>query len=319
MMLNSRILKYSLIYILIFLITPTYAAFNDIGVGTRPLGLGGAFVAIADDSNAPSHNAAGLAYIQDFHIGATHAQRFNGLITYNMIAGIIPLGRIGTLGTNIGILSEQSAIYREQTIHISYATTIIKQLSCGLNLKYLSVTYDDENEFVTENTYFANTSSSSFSLDLGIMAKIFNSLDVGTSVANIIPADLSISNEHTDTIPLNIRAGLMYRLESIAGMSAQGASISKLLNATFITIETMSRNGDIYTRGGIELWVNRSIGVRGGYSMKNSGNPATTISFGGSAKIPISNTTLQLDYGFQILTGDLRDNTTQRFSVNLVF
>ena len=39
------------------------AAFNDIGVGGRPLGMGGAFVALADDGNAASYNPAGLGYI----------------------------------------------------------------------------------------------------------------------------------------------------------------------------------------------------------------------------------------------------------------
>ena len=35
------------------------AAFNDIGVGARPLGMGGAFVALADDGNAANYNVAG--------------------------------------------------------------------------------------------------------------------------------------------------------------------------------------------------------------------------------------------------------------------
>ena len=75
-------IKLSCFYILFMTLcfTPlTFAAFNDIGVGARPLGLGGAFVALADDSNAPNYNAAGLAYIEEIQIGATYAQRFSGL------------------------------------------------------------------------------------------------------------------------------------------------------------------------------------------------------------------------------------------------
>ena len=315
-------IKLSCFYILFMTLcfTPlTFAAFNDIGVGARPLGLGGAFVALADDSNAPNYNAAGLAYIEEIQIGATHAQRFSGLITYNTIGGIIPLGSVGTLGANIGILAEDSEIYQEQTIRFSYGNTIFKQLGVGANLKLFGITYDEENEFVIENPYFSQTSSSALSFDVGLIAKPFNSLSIGISVENLLPADISISDAHTDSVPQNIRAGLVYRLESIAEMSAQGAVMSNLLKASLGTIEVTSRNGEIFTRAGAEIWLNKAIAIRGGYGMKTGGNSATTLNLGGSAKIPISSTALQLDYAFQLLTGDLQDNTTQRFSVNLLF
>lgn len=288
-------------------------------MGARPLGLGGAFVALADDSNATNYNAAGLAYIEDIHIGATHAQRFSGLITYNTIGGILPLGRVGTLGANIGILAEDSQIYREQTLRVSYGKTLFKQLGLGINLKLFGTTFDEANEFVAENPYFAQTSSSAFSFDLGVIAKPFNSLSIGVSVENLVPADVSISETETDAVPQNIRAGLAYNLESIAEMSAQGEAISNVLKATLGTIEVVARNGEIYTRGGVEIWLNKTIGIRGGFGIQSGGNSATNFNLGGSAKIPIGGTALQIDYGFQILMADLQDNTTQRFSVNLLF
>ena len=319
-MTKIKLMCFHIIFISIFLTSSAIAAFNDIGVGARPLGLGGAFVALADDSNAANYNAAGLSYIEEIHIGATHAQRFNGLVSYNTIGGIIPLGRIGTLGANIGILAENSDIYREQTFRFSFGRTIIKQMGFGVNLKLFGTSFDEANEFVKENSYFSQTSSSAaVSLDLGILAKPFNSLSIGVSVENLVPADVSISETHTDSVPLNIRAGIAYKLESIAEMSAQGAAISNLLKATVGTVEVTSRDGDIYTHGGVEMWVNKAIGVRGGFGIKNGGNSATTISLGGSVKIPVGGTALQLDYGYQLLTGDFHDSTTQRYSINLLF
>ena len=294
------------------------ATFNDIGVGARPLGLGGAFVALADDSNAANYNAAGLGYIDAIQVGATRAQRFNGLITYNSVSGIIPLGRVGSLGASLGILAEDSEIYQEQVVRISYGNALFKQLAIGANLKLFGTSFDEANEFVAENPYFAQTSSSAISLDLGVIAKPFQSLSVGASVENLLPANMSISEVHTDAVPLNIRTGLVYRLESIAEMSTQGAAVSNLLKSSLGTVEIASRNGEIYIRTGVEIWLNRAIAVRGGYSAKNGGNSATGLNFGGSAKLPISNTTLQLDYGLQILTGDFQDNITQRFSLNLL-
>lgn len=310
---------YFIVFISLIFISSANAAFNDIGVGARPLGLGGAFVALADDSNAANYNSAGLAYIEEIHIGATYAQRFSGLVNYSTISGIIPIGGIGTLGANIGILSEESDIYQEQTIRFTYGRTLFKQLGFGLNIKYLSTNFDSENQFVASNPYFVETSSSAVSLDIGLLAKPMDSINIGVSVENVMPADVSISDEHTETVPMNFRAGIAYRLESIAEMSAQGAAISNILKETLITVDVISRDGDLYSRIGVEMWVNPTIGVRGGYGMKVGGNSANTLNLGGSAKIPIGGTALQLDYGFQLLTGDLQDNTTQRFSVNLLF
>ncbi|RKU18482.1 hypothetical protein C6500_13060 [Candidatus Poribacteria bacterium] len=299
---------------------PTVAAatFNNIGVGARPLGLGGAFVALADDSNAADYNAAGLGYIDRIHLGATHAQRFNGLINYNAVSGVISLGRIGSIGAGFGGLTENSEVYSEQTLRLSYGNALFKQFAIGTNLKLFRTSFDETNEFVAENPYFVRTSSSAVSFDLGVIAKPFQSLSLGASVENLLPADMSISDTQTDPVPLNIRAGLAYRLASIAEMSAQGAAVSNLLRGSLGSLEVASRNSEIYIRTGMEIWLNNSIAVRGGYGVKSGGSSATTLSFGGSAKLPISGTTLQLDYGFQLLSGNLQDNITQRFSLNLL-
>ena len=226
---------------------------------------------------------------------------------------------MGSIGAGIGILAEDSEIYREQTVHISYGNALFKQLAIGANLKFFGVSFDETNEFVAENPYFVQTSSSAVSFDLGVIAKPFQSLSLGAAVENLLPADTSISDAHTDSVPLNIRAGLAYRLETIAEMSAQGAAVSNLLKGSLGTFEIASRNGEIYIHTGVEVWLNKAIAVRGGYAVKNGGDSATTLSFGGSAQLPISSIALQLDYGFQLLSGDFQNNTTQRFSINLLF
>lgn len=319
----KQILQLTLSIVLLFPAV-TFAAFNDIGVGARPLGLGGAFVALADDSNAANYNAAGLGYVDAIQIGGTHAQRFNGLITYNAISGIIPFGKIGSIGASFGDLAEDSDIYHEQIVRVSYGNALFEQLAIGGNLKFFHTSFNETNEFVIENPYFAQTSSSAVSFDLGVIVKPFKSLSLGASVENLLPADMSISDATVDEtsitpVPMNIRVGLAYRLETIAEMSTQGAAVSNLLKGSLGTFEVSSRNDAIYIRTGIEVWLNKSIAVRGGYGLKNGSDSATTLSFGGSAKLPISRTALQIDYGFQLLSGDFQDNITQRFSVNLLF
>src|SRR4051812_23358541 len=53
--------------------------FNQVGVGTRPMGMGGAFVAVADDANAAFENPAGMAFFDKDarYASFTHANLFS--------------------------------------------------------------------------------------------------------------------------------------------------------------------------------------------------------------------------------------------------
>ena len=295
------------------------AAFNDIGVGARPLGLGGAFVAMADDGNAANYNAAGIGYIDEIQLSTTYAQRFQGLIRYNYIGGILPLSSAGTVGVSIGILSEDADIYHEQTFKVTYGKAVSQRLALGVNFKSLGTRFNEDNESVRANPYFEeNTSASAFSFDVGILAKPVSGLSLGLSAENLLPADVSISEANEDKVPVNIRTGLAYSLGAIAETIAQ-ESLREVLKSGVGLLEVTFRDGDRQIHAGAEVWFNQSIGVRSGYAVKSGVNSATAIVVGGSAKIPISTLNLQLDYAFQILTGNLEDNTTQRVSLNLIF
>lgn len=295
------------------------AAFNDIGVGARPLGLGGAFVAMADDGNAANYNAAGLGYIDEIQLSATYAQRFQGLIRYDYIGGVLPLANAGAVGLSIGVLSEDAEIYGEQTIKLSYGKSFLQTLAFGVNFKSLATRFDQDNESVRANPYFAeNTAASAFSLDVGILAKLVPGLNWGLSAENLLPADVSISEANEDKVPVNIRTGFAYSLEAIAETIAH-ESLRQALKSSVGLLDISFRDGNRQINAGAEVWFNQSISVRSGYAVKSGVNSATSVVVGGSAKIPVSTFNLQLDYAFQILTGNLENNTTQRVSLNVVF
>ena len=295
------------------------AAFNDIGVGARPLGLGGAFVAMADDSNAANYNAAGLGYIDEIQLSATYAQRFQGLIRYNHISGVLTLGTAGAVGVSIGILSEDADIYHEQTFTVTYGKAFSQKLALGVNFKSLGTRFDEDNVSVRSNPYFAEkTSASALSLDVGILAKPVSGLSLGLSAENLLPADVSIFEANEDKVPVNIRTGLAYSLGAIAETIAQ-ESLREVLKSGVGLLEITFRDGNRQIHAGAEVWFSQSISVRSGYAVKSGVNSATAVAVGGSAIIPTSVFNLRLDYAFQIVTGDFEDNTTQRVSLNLIF
>jgi len=51
------------------------ASMFDLGMGARPLAMGGAFVGLADDGNALFYNSAGLAWIKDLSLLSSYEMR----------------------------------------------------------------------------------------------------------------------------------------------------------------------------------------------------------------------------------------------------
>jgi hypothetical protein len=92
--------KFSLVILSLFLFLPQINAqtvvakyageFMAIGVGGRPLAMGGAFVAVANDITAGYYNPAGLAQVNYPQISLMHDERFGNLINYDYAAVAIP-------------------------------------------------------------------------------------------------------------------------------------------------------------------------------------------------------------------------------------
>lgn len=75
--------------------------FMAIGVGGRPLGMGGAYAAIANDVTSGYYNPAGLAHINYPQIALMHDERFGSLVNYDYAAVAIPYGKDLSFGISI--------------------------------------------------------------------------------------------------------------------------------------------------------------------------------------------------------------------------
>ena len=85
------------------------------GVGGRALGLGGAYVSIADDATATYWNPAGIAGVSnDYQLCLMHAARRSGLGAFNYISAtgqILPKLTLGLSWIRAGI--DDIPIYEE--------------------------------------------------------------------------------------------------------------------------------------------------------------------------------------------------------------
>jgi len=79
--------------------------FLSIGAGTRASGLGGAFVAVADDSTAAYWNPAGLYQLEGRELVLMHAAKFSRLATFDCIsyAQVLPVGAVGISWLRFGV------------------------------------------------------------------------------------------------------------------------------------------------------------------------------------------------------------------------
>jgi hypothetical protein len=278
----------------------TLAAFLDTGVGARPVGMGGAFTAIADDSNAPMYNPAGIVQVQWNELAAAYANLFSGLSIY---AGddstefnqsyfaytSRPLPHIGSLGVSWKSFNA-THLYREDTIALTYARNIgdfipafDNALAVGINLKHLrrSVSLDS---FSSNDPVFAGgDSASAQTLDLGALYKPQSGPLEGFRVAlvgmNLTRPDVGF--QATDKLPLEGRLGLAYQ--------------SRHLPWLVPSVDVSRRNGVTGVAGGAESWLFRNtLGLRGG---ANKDEAAAGLSY---FQMLGKRYGLRLDYGFTI-------------------
>lgn len=305
------------ILFLILVATPGQAAFVDIGTGARPMGLGGAFTALADDASALYYNNAGIAFSEAIQLHGTRVSHLGGLASHNFIAGILPVGKIGAFGISTNILSESEEIYQEQAIKLSYATSFKGKFSTGISVKRLRTTYNQESKSITDNPYFATYQTSALSADLGVLILPLSGLRVGMVAENLIPTNISISESGEDNVPINFRFGVAYDLDAVAD-TIQQESLQQILKTARGSAEVGRRNGQTAIKGGIEVWVNPTIGLRTGYALHN--NQTGVISLGGSLRLKLSSTRLQFDYAYRLFSVELTESSnSQLFSLGVVF
>ncbi len=174
----------------------TAAPFLNIAIGPRPVAMGGAFVATADDVTGLYWNPAGIARI------SSNSALFNRTtwiadINYNWAGATVNLGDMGSVGLSVHqldygkmevtTLAEQNGTgefysANDLSIGLSYGYNLTDRFSIGGTVKYIKQT-------------IWNSSASGMAVDVGVL---FNSdiygLRIGASITNF-GGDLQIDGK----------------------------------------------------------------------------------------------------------------------------
>lgn len=100
-------------------------ALFELGMGARPLGMGGAFVALADDENASVANPAGLGWQKRLGVGSLFVQGYGGT-TYGALGIALPWFGAAVMQIDSGLIASGETSFR----YVSQAAV----LSCGVSV-----------------------------------------------------------------------------------------------------------------------------------------------------------------------------------------
>ncbi len=234
------------------------ASFVDIGFGTRPVGMGYAFVGLADDENATYWNPAGLALTRDITAGFSQIDQL-GLITYNYASVAVPLpGQKHTLG--ITAISSGDDALEELSFHLGYGFKV-NILSLGLAVKYRHASFgnntlnredyivfdDSEIDEALNQQVFGDASG--LGIDLGLMLHPTSRLSFGVLVRDLYApmnwnseargAEYQARGSYEENLPFEVLFGTAYKLSNnfIATVDFQPATTNERTNFVRAGIE----------------------------------------------------------------------------------
>jgi len=233
-------------------------AFDRIGIGARPKGMGDAFTGICDDGNSIYWNPAGIARIEKSQLSAMHKDLFGlGLINYEFLGYVHPNVGNGSLGFSWIRLDTTRNVefmdYTENTYVISYGMRIAIPFSLGANIKYYSIDYKE--------------SGSGLGADIGILYQTFaGHLNFGLLYQDFNRPKIRWETQAEDQLPANLRLGMGFRPNPFLNFALD---LDKLLE-TYVE-----------THLGIEWWLlNHGMGLRIGGINQDKGKWNLTL--GGS-------------------------------------
>lgn len=203
------------------------AAFLDIGYGARPMGMGGAFVALADDANAVLWNPAGLVRLSGSQLTGMYARQM-GLVSYGFAGFAQPVSPRSSLG--VGALSSGDDALREMTALLSAAYRLRPRLSLGLSAKVRMATYGNNPGGSWDPDGAGNRQVTGrglgFGLDLGLLYDLTDRTSLGVIWRDILaPVDWEADNEAgtarggSEGVPMALVMGTAHRWSEEVTMS----------------------------------------------------------------------------------------------------
>jgi long-subunit fatty acid transport protein len=310
----------------------TAAKFLSIPVGARALGMGGAFVGVANDASAMYWNPAGMARATQAEVQLNHAAWLAD-IDFNWGGVLLPVGDFGTVGVSATALSmaEMERTTEEQpegtgqtfsagsfALGISYAKNLTDWFSIGGTVRYV-------------NEHIWNSNATGFAVDIGTMFTTpFDGLTFGAGISNfgtklkmsgddmLVQKDISPNNGNNANVnaslstesfdlPLTLRIGVAYQ-----PIADEDQSLILAVDAAH-----PNDNAENVSVGFEYSALQRILSIRAGYKALGAKDSEEQFTVGGGLRYGLtSNLIFRLDYAFERFG---RLSNVHKFTVVLMY
>lgn len=291
----------------------TVAQFLKIGAGARPIAMGGAYTALADDINAIYWNPAGIA-----RIGGNGEATFNHAewladTQYDFAAFSMQAGGLGSVGLHvISFRTPEDKVrtirspegtgqvwnYNSLAIGVTFARNLTDRFSIGMTGK-----------FIREKLF--NESAQGAAFDIGVLYQTpFDNLSLGAAITNFgtkmrldgrdiyfnedpLPEAGSVdqvpAKYRTESfeIPLNLRFGLAWRVAQTEDFTILAAADG-----------THPNDNTEYINSGVEVSLKNIVFLRGGYKALYLQDTEQGLTFGAGLRYDSVGMNLKLDFGW---------------------
>ena len=238
--------------------------------GTRPFGMGGAFVAIADDANAISWNPSGLPGLRRKEFTSTYTDLYNMGISKSYIGFVYPFSDKIAFGLDWGNIGfdDSELLYGENKIGFAVGYQPFSMFSVGINTKYLF------RDMQLNGTSYGK--SSGIGYDLGFLLQPHKMLRLGLSLYDLGGTNVDYEDNISETV-----------LEQALKI---GVAIQPLENLKF-AFDKSDRN-----HFGAEYVIANRLSIRTGYQQESFGSENLNIlSVGTSIKFK----SIVVEYGYE--------------------
>ncbi len=276
------------------------AQFLQIGVGARGVGMGGAFIATADDPSAAYWNPGALVKVAGTQAQFSGTQLYadilygNGIVTYESPG-------VGTFGFQFGLLSSgdmdvttvedpdgtgETFTCSDMVAGLSFSRMLTDRFSAGLTVKYVRETWDD-------------VSAGGVAVDLGTLYDTgFKTLRIGMTIQHFGP-ELTPDGEFTTYFSGG---------DSLQVYDSYSMPMTFKLGMAMDVLQTSNHHITVEVDGvhppdnleqvnlGAEYWFNNMFALRGGYRVNTD---EEGLAAGAGFRIPMNGATLSLDYAYQ--------------------
>jgi hypothetical protein len=304
--------------------------FMAIGIGGRPLGMGGAFVAIANDVTAGYYNPAGLANLNYPQISLMHSEQFGNLVNYDYAAVGIPYGKDMSFGLSVmrlgvdGIPDTRNALIDGQTGEL---TNDINNIYARLDYSRITEFSDQDWAFYltfakrhSDNFYWganikvvrrdiAEYNATGVGFDVGAYYTPIENLHLGLNAQDITTTLIAWDTGRNELVSPTLKLGSAYVFEGFLGgylMPALDFDV-RFENRQYASNFNLGPvSFDMHA--GLEVNIENIVYVRGGY------NDVKQFTVGAGVKLP----KLNIDYSFARFSESEIDRLPDSHRISLI-